>query len=639
MNGESISIQGAKQHNLKDVSLKIPKYKLVVFTGVSGSGKSSLAFDTIFAEGQRRYVESLSAYARQFLGQLDKPDVEHITGLSPSISIDQKSTSRNPRSTVGTVTEIYDYLRLLYARIGTPHCPECNEEIQPQTIDQIVDQVLSLGDGKKIQILAPVIRGRKGEYQKLLAQFRQEGFSRIRIDGNIYSLEEDIEIDKNKKHNIDIVVDRVKIKEGIQSRLTDSISTALNSADGLVTINIVDEKDIIFSELLACSHCGISFDELSPRMFSFNSPYGACPSCSGLGVHIEIDPNLIIPDDTKSLNEGAIYPWAKTANSYYTDLIDSVCKHYGIEQNIPFKELDQWQKDIILKGSGEDRVPMEYNNFKDGHREYKENYFEGVINNIRRRYDGTNSEPMKAELAKYMTNIECSECKGQRLKPVSLAVKIENLSIADLCNLSISNTYKFVEELPSKLPEHKKKIVHQLLNEIKSRLNFLQNVGLTYLSLNRTAGTLSGGEAQRIRLATQIGSGLSGVLYVLDEPSIGLHQINNRQLLSTLIHLRDLGNTLIVVEHDEETIRTADWIVDIGPGAGLHGGYIVAEGKPESIMDNNKSITAQYLSGKKKIKTPKKRRPGNGEYIKVKNAKKNNLKNIDVKIPLGNLVC
>lgn len=639
MNGETISIQGAKQHNLKNVSLDIPKNKLIVFTGVSGSGKSSLAFDTIFAEGQRRYVESLSAYARQFLGQLDKPDVEHITGLSPSISIDQKSTNRNPRSTVGTVTEIYDYLRLLYARIGTPHCPECNKEILPQTVDQIVDQVLALGEGKKIQILAPVVKGRKGEYQKLFKQYRQEGFSRIRIDGEIYSLEEDIDLDKNKKHNVDIVVDRIKIKDGVQSRLADSISTALKSADGLVTVNILDEQDIIFSELLACSTCGISFDELSPRMFSFNSPYGACSSCSGLGVHIEIDPNLVIPDDSLSLNDGAIYPWAKTANSYYTDIINSVCKCYCIDQDLPFNKLEQHQKQIILNGSGDDKIPMEYKSFKGDSREYKENFFEGVIPNIRRRYDGTNSDLVRAEFSKYMTNIECPDCKGQRLKPVSLAVTVEDYSISQLCAMSVSDAYDFVEELPSKLSDHKKKIVHQLLNEIKSRLNFLRNVGLTYLSLNRAAGTLSGGEAQRIRLATQIGSGLSGVLYVLDEPSIGLHQINNRQLLTTLTHLRDLGNTLIVVEHDEETIRTADWIVDIGPGAGLHGGEIVAEGEYKTILKNKNSITAKYLSGEKSIKIPKKRRNGKDESIVIKNANKNNLKNLDVTIPLGKFVC
>lgn len=638
LNGEVITIRGAKQHNLKDVDLEIPKNKLVVFTGVSGSGKSSLAFDTIFAEGQRRYVESLSAYARQFLGQLDKPDVEMITGLSPSISIDQKSTSRNPRSTVGTVTEIYDYLRLLYARIGTPHCPECSREIVPQTIDQIVDKVLKLGNGKKIQILAPVVRGRKGEYQKLFKQLKHEGYSRVRVDGELKSFDDSIDLDKNHKHNIDVIVDRIKLKDGIRSRLADSIATALKTAEGIVTVDIIDETEIIFSELLACPSCGISYDELSPRMFSFNSPYGACSSCGGIGAYMEIDPDLIVPDDKKSLAEGAIYPWAKTGNSYYVDLVNSVARHYKIDLNKPFKDLTDDEKKVIFFGSGKEKIHLEHDSFMGDVRQNYEAIFEGVISNLQRRYKNTSSDLVRTEIEKYMTFLPCQACGGKRLKPVSLAVEVGGVSIAELSSLSVYNAYLFFEDLPSKLSEHHNKIAHQLLIEIKARLNFLQNVGLTYLTLDRGAGTLSGGEAQRIRLATQIGSGLSGVLYVLDEPSIGLHQLNNRQLLSTLINLRDLGNTLIVVEHDEETIRTADWIIDIGPGAGLHGGEIVISGTQEDVMNCERSFTGQYLSGNKKIQVPKTRRQGTGKILTVKNARKNNLKNIDIDIPLGKLV-
>ncbi len=638
MNGENITIRGAKQHNLKDVDLTIPKNKLVVFTGVSGSGKSSLAFDTIFAEGQRRYIESLSAYARQFLGQLDKPDVEMITGLSPAISIDQKSTSRNPRSTVGTVTEIHDYLRLLYARIGVPHCPDCGCEIVPQTIDQIVDQVLKIPEGKKLQVLSPVVRGRKGEYHKLFRQLRQEGFSRIRVDGEIYTLDDQVELDKNKKHDIEIIVDRLKMKEGIKSRLADSIATALKRSEGLVIVNILDEKDIIFSELLACPHCGVSFEELSPRMFSFNSPYGACSACAGIGAYREIDPELVIPDESLSLQDGAVFPWAKTGNTYYKDLLTSVANHYSIDMNKPFAELEEWQKTIILHGSNGEKVWLEHDSFKGNHRKSYQGRFEGVINNLKRRYDSTNSENIRAEVEKYMTFRICESCNGSRLKPLSLAVTVGGLSIAELSALSINETADFFLKLAENLDSHRKKIAHQLLIEINSRLSFLKDVGLSYLSLARTAATLSGGEAQRIRLATQIGSGLSGVLYVLDEPSIGLHQLNNRQLLNTLIRLRNLGNTLIVVEHDEETIRTADWIVDIGPGAGLHGGEIVSQGSVEEIMTSKKSITAAYLIGKKKIDIPLKRREGNGKALIIKNAHKNNLKNLDLEIPLGKLV-
>lgn len=638
LNLENIVIRGAKQHNLKNINLTIPKNNLVVFTGVSGSGKSSLAFDTIFAEGQRRYVESLSAYARQFLGQLDKPDVESITGLSPSISIDQKSTTRNPRSTVGTVTEVYDYLRLLFARIGTPHCPDCGKEISPQTIDQIVDQVNALGIDKKIQILSPVVRGRKGEYTKLFNLLKQEGFTRVRVDGETFTLDEEIKLDKNKKHNIEVIVDRIKIKEGITSRLADSISTALKRSEGLVIINEVDHKDYIFSELLACPTCGISYDELSSRMFSFNSPYGACTACSGIGYLQEIDPDMIIPDDTKSLSEGAIYPWAKTGNGYYSDIINSVAAHYNINVNTPFKDLSEYEKKVIFYGSGEDKILLEHNDFlHDIPRSYH-GKFEGVINNLKRRYENTSSEMIKTEIEKFMNNRPCEACQGKRLKPVALAVEINESSIADICAFSVHNSLEFFNILPEKLSEHKNKIAHQLLIEIQSRLNFLKNVGLDYLTLDRTAGTLSGGEAQRIRLATQIGSGLSGVLYVLDEPSIGLHQLNNRQLLETLIKLKNLGNTLIVVEHDEETIRSADWVVDIGPGAGLHGGTIVAEGSVEKILNNKNSITADYLSGRKKIATPSNRREGNDKSIFIKNAHKNNLKNIDIEIPLGKFI-
>lgn len=638
MTSEYIEIRGARQHNLKNVSLKIPKNKLVVFTGVSGSGKSSLAFDTIFAEGQRRYIESLSSYARQFLGQLDKPDVESITGLSPSISIDQKSTTRNPRSTVGTVTEIYDYLRLLYARVGTPHCPDCGEEISPQTIDQIVEKVLALGDGKKLQILSPVVRGRKGEYQKLLKQLRQEGYSRVRVDGEIVSLEDEINVDKNKKHSIEIVVDRIKLKDGIKSRVADSVSTALKRSEGLVIIDIVDESEIIFSELLACAKCGISYEELSPRMFSFNSPYGACPACSGIGVYGEMDPKLIVPDNFKSLADGAIYPWSKTGNGYYNDLLISASRHYNIDMDRPFKDLEDWQKNIILYGSNGEKIPLEHDSFGGNFRKTYEGKYEGVITSLKRRYDGTESELVRSELEKYLTTVPCKTCEGKRLKPLSLAVTVGDLSIADLSAFSITKALEFFENLPAHLSEHKKQISKLVLKEIVARLNFLNDVGLNYLTLDRTAGTLSGGEAQRIRLATQIGSGLSGVLYVLDEPSIGLHQVNNIKLLNTLIKLRDLGNTLIVVEHDEETIKAADWVVDIGPGAGVEGGDIVFDGLIKDISKSKKSITGAYLSGAKEIKCPDIRRNGNSNALIIKNARKNNLKNLDLEIPLGKFV-
>lgn len=635
---EEIIVRGANQHNLKNVNLKIPKNQLVVFTGVSGSGKSSLAFDTIFAEGQRRYVESLSTYARQFLGQLHKPDVESIEGLSPAISIDQKSTHNNPRSTVGTVTEIYDHLRLLFARIGTPHCPQCGKVIAPQTIDQIVDSILELEEGTKIQIISPVIRSKKGEYTGLFTELRQEGFIRVRVDGKIYNLDEDdIEIAKTKKHNIDIVVDRIIVKESARSRIADSTQIALKRSEGLVVVDIIDKKEVIFSEKLACADCHLSFDELAPRMFSFNSPFGACSTCSGLGAHMEISPDLVVPDSTKSLKAGAIYPWAKTGNPYYMDILISVASHYNIDMETPFEELPDEQKEIILNGSDE-RILFSHDDFKRTKRKSYYSYYKGILSYLKRRYDESNSDLVRGEIEKYMMQIPCPDCKGTRLKDFSLAVKVGEKSIAEVCSMSIANSHEFISSLLLTLSDHQLSIVNQLLMEIRERLKFLIDVGLNYLTLDRTAGSLSGGEAQRIRLATQIGSGLSGVLYVLDEPSIGLHQINNDQLLNTLIRLRNLGNTLIVVEHDEETIRRADWIVDIGPKAGIHGGEIVAEGTPEDIEEVKRSLTGQFLRGARSIKLPETRREGNGKFINIVNAHKNNLQNLYIDIPLGKFV-
>ena len=636
---EYIVVRGANCHNLKNVSVSIPKNQLVVFTGVSGSGKSSLAFDTIFAEGQRRYIESLSAYARQFLGQLDKPDVESIEGLSPAISIDQKSTNNNPRSTVGTVTEIYDHLRLLYARIGTPHCPECGKEIKPQTLDQIVNNILKLDEGTKIQILSPLVRGRKGEHSGLFSELRQEGFIRVRVDGKTYNLDEDeIKLAKTKKHDIEVIVDRIIVKESARSRISESVQTALKKADGLVIVDLMGEKQIIYSEKLACSECELSFDELSPRLFSFNSPFGACTNCSGLGAHLEISPNLIVPDERKSLRQGAIYPWAKTGNQYYVDIINSVCKHYDIDAEIPWELLSEEHKNIMLYGSGKEKVLLSHADFKRTHQKSYYAKHEGVIPYLKKRYEGSSSDLVRGEIEKYMDSIPCSDCRGARLKPLALAVKIQGNSIADVCAMPVNECHDFISGLFLTLSEYHIAIVKQLLSEIRERLKFLLDVGLNYLTLSRMAGTLSGGEAQRIRLATQIGSGLSGVLYVLDEPSIGLHQLNNQQLLNTLFRLRNLGNTLIVVEHDEEIIRSADWIVDIGPKAGTHGGKIIAEGTPSDIEEVRESLTGQYLRGSKSIKISKKRREGNGNSIKIINAHKNNLKNIDVEIPLGKIV-
>lgn len=642
---DAIVVKGARQHNLKNININIPRNKLVVITGVSGSGKSSLAFDTVFAEGQRRYVESLSAYARQFLGQLDKPDVDSIEGLSPSISIDQKATSHNPRSTVGTVTEIYDYLRLLYARCGTPHCPKCDQLINPQTIDQIVDQVLALPEGAKIQILAPLVIGRKGEYQALFNDLRKEGFARVRVNGNVLHLEDEIPMDKNKKQNIELVIDRLVVKPTIQARLADSLSLGLKWGKSNVVVEVLPKEEgggksqeLLFSEQFACANCGISFAEIAPRTFSFNSPYGACEDCHGLGFTFEVDPSLVVPDPSKSLSEGAIYPWARTSNSYYEQILASVAKHYKISMDTPFEELSKAHQDAILYGSGDTKIKLGHNSY-DGREywEYKKE-FEGVINNLARRYEESSSDKVRADIEAFMTQMPCASCKGARLRPEGLAVKIGGLSIADFSAKSVASALEFSAKIPTFLTERQRMIAHQVLIEIGSRLRFLFDVGLEYLALDRRANTLSGGEAQRIRLATQIGSGLSGVLYVLDEPSIGLHQRDNNRLINTLQRLRNLGNTLLVVEHDEDTIRQADWIIDIGPGAGVHGGRLVAEGSIDDIAANEESLTGAYLSRRRQIPVPTRRRSGNGLFLKVKGAKLNNLKNISLDIPLNKFV-
>ena len=631
---EQIYINGAKEHNLKDIDVTIPRNKLVVFTGLSGSGKSSLAFDTIYAEGQRRYMESLSSYARQFLGLMEKPDVELIEGLSPAISIDQKTTSKNPRSTVGTVTEIYDYLRLLYARVGVPHCPKCGKEIKKQTIDQIVDQVLLLPDKTKFQILAPVIRGKKGEHQKLFDDAKRSGFVRVRVDGILYDLSEKITLEKNKKHNIEIVVDRLVAGGEHKKRLADSLETALSLANGLVLVDVIDGEEMLFSENYACDECGISMEELAPRMFSFNSPFGACPDCAGLGNQMKIDPELVI-DYNKSLREGAVSAigWGNAKDSesvsymYFTALSD----RYGFSLDTKFGDLPPDVQEILLYGTQGEKLDLSYER-SYGTASYRA-AFEGIIRNLERRYNDTSSEFMKAEYEKLMTTKSCPTCHGKRLKPEPLSVTVGGLNIWELTQLSIRDTQRFFKELS--LSERDFSIARLILKEINARLGFLVDVGLDYLTLSRAAGTLSGGEAQRIRLATQIGSSLMGVLYILDEPSIGLHQRDNDRLLETLKRLRDLGNTLIVVEHDADTMFAADHIVDIGPGAGVHGGYIVAEGTVEEIMANENSITGDYLSGRKEIPTPKERRSGNGNFLKIRGASQNNLKNIDVDIPLG----
>ncbi|MDT8716098.1 excinuclease ABC subunit UvrA [Clostridium sp. 19966] len=633
--GNTIKIKGARVNNLKNVSLEIPRDKLVVFTGLSGSGKSSLAFDTLYAEGQRRYVESLSSYARQFLGQMDKPDVDYIEGLSPAISIDQKTTSRNPRSTVGTVTEIYDYLRLLYARIGVPHCPKCGKVISQQTVDVMVDKVLSLEERTKIQVIAPIIRGRKGEHEKVLENIKKNGFVRARIDGIMYDLtEDDVKLEKNIKHTVEAVIDRLVAKPDIRSRLADSIETALKIADGLVIINIIDGEDILFSEKFACPDCGISIDDLEPRLFSFNSPFGKCDKCDGLGTLMEIDPDLIIPDKSKSIMEGAIAAWGEgrlKEDSWTFAVLTALTKKYKFSLDTPVEKLSDKIVDILLYGTKGEKLVVKYDKeFSQG--EFNHNY-EGIINSMRRRYMETNSDYIKNEIEQFMSDNPCPKCKGDRLKPEALSVKIADKNISQFCKLPIRDELEFVNGL--ELSEKNKMISAQIVKEIKSRLQFLIDVGLDYLNLARNAGTLSGGEAQRIRLATQIGSSLMGVLYILDEPSIGLHQRDNDKLIATLKHLRDIGNTLVVVEHDEDTIKEADFIVDIGPGAGEHGGEVIVAGSLEEVKKCSESITGQYLTGEKKVEVPVERRKGNGNFIKIKGAKENNLKNINVQIPLG----
>ena len=640
MDTKNLTIKGAREHNLKNISLSIPRDKLVVLTGLSGSGKSSLAFDTIYAEGQRRYVESLSSYARQFLGQMEKPDVDYIEGLSPAISIDQKTTSKNPRSTVGTVTEIYDYLRLLYARVGVPHCPVCGREIKQQTIDQIVDQVLALPEKTKIQVMAPVVRGRKGEHVKELEAARKGGFVRVRADGILYDLSEKIKLEKNKKHNIEIVVDRLVIRPDIRSRLADSLETASSLAGGLTIVNVMKpegEEDILFSQNYACPEHGISVEELSPRMFSFNNPFGACPKCTGLGVFMKIDPDLIIPDRKLSINKGGLKAsgWAMEGSTIAAMYMKGLAKHFGFSLDTPIGELPPEIVDILLYGSkGEKFEVVRENEYGTG--KYKVE-FEGIINNLERRFRDTQSSWIKEEIENYMSAIPCDACHGQRLSPISLAVTVGGLNIAQLCDLSVSDALNFFEHL--ELSGRDAAIAATILKEIRSRLGFLKSVGLEYLTLSRSSGTLSGGESQRIRLATQIGSSLMGVLYILDEPSIGLHQRDNDKLLATLKHLRDLGNTVLVVEHDEDTMRSADHIVDIGPGAGIHGGNVIYNGPVSGILDCEESITGQYLSGRRKIEIPAQRRKGNGKKLKIIGAAQNNLKNISVEIPLGDFVC
>ena len=632
---DKIIVKGARAHNLKNIDVEIPRDKLVVLTGLSGSGKSSLAFDTIYAEGQRRYVESLSAYARQFLGQMDKPDVDAIEGLSPAISIDQKTTSRNPRSTVGTVTEIYDYLRLLFARIGRPVCPEHGIEIKSQTIEQMVDRLLAYPERTKMQILAPVVSGRKGTHAKTLEDIRKQGYVRVRVDGEMRELTEDIELEKNKKHSIEVVVDRIIIKEGIAARLADSLETALKLADGKVLIDVIGEEELLFSEKHACPYCGFSIGELEPRMFSFNSPYGACPDCDGLGAKLEVDPDLVIPNDELTLREHAIAPWEPQSSQYYPQLLEAVCNHYGIDMDVPVKDLPKEQLDKILYGSGGEKIYFRYQN---DFGQVREQYivFEGVIPNVERRYRETSSDYVREQMEKYMAHQPCPTCKGNRLKKESLAVLVGGKHIGEVTALSVTEALEFFQNL--QLSEKEKKIAHLILREIRERLGFLKNVGLDYLTLNRSAGTLSGGEAQRIRLATQIGSRLTGVLYVLDEPSIGLHQRDNDRLIATLKSMRDIGNTLIVVEHDEDTMLAADYLIDIGPGAGIHGGEVVATGTPQEVMDNPNSLTGQYLSGKKFIPIPAERRKPDGRWVEIVGAKENNLKNVSVKIPLGTFV-
>ena len=634
---DKIIIKGAREHNLKNIDLEIPRNKLIVMTGLSGSGKSSLAFDTIYADGQRRYMESLSSYARMFLGQMEKPDVDSIEGLSPAISIDQKTTSKNPRSTVGTVTEIYDYLRLLYARIGIPHCPVCGREIKQQTVDQIVDKLFELEEGTKIQLLAPIVRGRKGTYVKELDNARRSGYVRVRIDGNMYDLSEEIILDKNKKHNIEIVVDRLVIKDGIKSRLTDSIETVMSLSGGMLAVDVIGGEEMLFSQSYACPEHNISIEELNPRMFSFNNPFGACPKCTGLGTFSRIDPDLIVPNKDLSIRQGAIKAsgWnTLTEGSIAMMYYNGIAKKYNISLDTPFKDLPKEAADAFLYGT-KDRLELQIiDSFGGGVRYSK---FEGIINNLERRYKESSSEYSKSEIADCMNEINCPECRGERLKKESLSVTVGGINIIDFTKFSISEALDFINNL--KLTEREMMIAERILKEIRERLGFLKSVGLEYLTLSRSSGTLSGGESQRIRLATQIGSSLMGVLYILDEPSIGLHQRDNDKLIETLKHLRDIGNTLIVVEHDDDTMLAADHIVDIGPGAGVNGGEVIFSGTVDELLKSENSVTGQYLSGKKKIPLPEKRRKGNGNYLIIKGAAENNLKKINVKIPLGELIC
>ena len=637
MGKDKIVIKGAREHNLKNVDIELPRDKLIVMTGLSGSGKSSLAFDTIYADGQRRYIESLSSYARMFLGQMEKPDVDSIEGLSPAISIDQKTTSKNPRSTVGTVTEIYDYLRLLYARVGVPHCPVCGKEIKQQTVDQIVDKIMTLPERTKFQVMSPIVRGRKGEYKREFEDLIKQGYARVRVDGIIYDLSEQIPLDKNKKHNIEVVVDRLVLKEDIRTRLTDSIEVAGKLSDGLILIDVIDGEEMLFSQNYACPEHGVSIEELVPRMFSFNNPFGACPTCTGLGVHRTIDENLIIPNMELSVKENAIRAsgWKYGDGTIAQMYFDAIAREYGFSVETPLKDLERNQIEALLYGTGDKKIKV-VRSSEQGGGEYMA-AFEGVINNLERRYRETQSSYSREDIAQYMGDSTCPDCHGQRLKKEALCVTVADKNINDFCNMSVADALDFVNSI--ELSERDMMIAKQILKEIRERLGFLQSVGLEYLTLSRAAGTLSGGESQRIRLATQIGSYLMGVLYILDEPSIGLHQRDNDKLIATLRHLRDLGNTLIVVEHDEDTMRAADYVVDIGPGAGVHGGEIICAGSLQDIMDCERSITGQYLSGKLKIEIPEKRRELTGKWLTVKGARENNLKDITVKIPLGIFTC
>ncbi|HEV8638782.1 MAG TPA: excinuclease ABC subunit UvrA [Chloroflexota bacterium] len=647
MPSEHIRVRGAREHNLKNIDVEIPRDRLVVITGLSGSGKSSLAFDTIYAEGQRRYVESLSAYARQFLGQMEKPDVDYIEGLSPAISIDQKGVSHNPRSTVGTVTEIYDYMRLLWARLGTPHCPRCGREISQQTVEQIVDKINDLPDGTRIMVMAPLIRDRKGEHERIFEDAGKAGYVRVRVDGEVRDLSEEIELDKNKKHTIEVVVDRLIVRRRdpgadgqVDNRLADSVESALKLGGGVVQVTVLEGPELLFSEHFACVHCGISLGEIEPRTFSFNSPHGACPACSGLGTALEIDPDLVIPDRDLSLAEGAIHPYqrANNTNNYYTRLLAAVARHYGFSAQVPLRDLSERQVNLLLYGSKGDRIAIEHED-RSGYMRKLETPFEGVIPNLERRYRESDSDFIRSEIERYMANRPCPTCRGARLKPESLAVTLLDRSIIEATRFSVREALAWFSEVERRFSERQLTIARQILKEIKARLGFLLDVGLDYLTLDRQSATLSGGESQRIRLATQIGSSLMGVLYILDEPSIGLHQRDNRRLIETLTRLRDLGNTVIVVEHDEETIRAADWVVDIGPGAGEAGGRVVVSGPLPDVLAHPDSVTGQFLRGERSIRTPSARRPGNGKAVVVRGARANNLKDVSVEVPLAKFVC